>query len=182
MLVRRASCPCLTSLPPARRRLARLPGLSPSPPASLGSCFPVRSEGWVCARPPPGSRGAPPPQAGAAVPPVCLQAVWNLEGCVGKGRHTGWAPCPRAPLWPGGGLLLRLPLLGVSIHLEGRLSQGRPSAMLGGHWRGPAGLWAELGKQGSCWRGPALLEIRAVLGRWSRGANLLRTFFKSSHA
>ena len=151
---------------PPRGRLARLPapGLSPSAsagcPHSLRYCLPARCappRGVGAHAPPPGSRGARPLQA-AAAPPVYSQfgALRVVSGRTGTreghpahrlpGGPTGGSPGASAP--PGG------------LHtLEGRFGQGRlrtegwPSAMSGGQWKGPYGLLGR-GKRGTCWQGP----------------------------
>ena len=130
------------------------------------SVEPTEFQEWVrtrtpvwgrCACLPPGSRGARPLQA-AAAPPVYSQfgALRVVSGRAGTqeghpahglpGGPTGGSPGASAP--PGG------------LHpLEGRFCQGRlrtegwPSAMSGGQWKGPHGLLGR-GKRGTCWQGP----------------------------
>lgn len=118
-------------------------------------------------RPSVGSRDAPPPGAGATALPSLFPASLRREGCVWKDQRVGWAALPSgSPHGPTAGPLAPPPLLGVPIHVEGGLSQGKSTEQRfsetkdrrGALWaRGPrprraGGALSEEGQ--SCCQGP----------------------------
>ena len=115
-----------------------------------------------------------------------------------SGRTSAWdgRPCLLAPpMVPRRVPWCPLPLLGIPIHVEGGLSQGKSTEqrfVLGnrGQKGGPAGSWAAAEGKGSTVGGGAELlpgalpwpKNGSVLGRWSHGVNLLRISFTDSRA